>query len=130
MVKSKEARTPFQLRDVRRTCETMLAELGVSRDVRAQLLSHGISGVQAQHYDRYAYMTEKSAALASWEGHLKSIAGRINARARRRQETRARESARIELASLSIFTSGIGATRLSRLDPLIDIGCRPRDQPA
>ena len=63
----------FDLRDVRRTCETMLAGLGISRDIRAQLLSHGISGVQAAHYDRYEYIKEKRAALVKWERYLKSI---------------------------------------------------------
>ncbi|NCA73042.1 MAG: integrase, partial [Sphingobacteriia bacterium] len=38
---------PFNLRDIRRTVETHMAGLGISRDTRAQLLSHGISGVQA-----------------------------------------------------------------------------------
>jgi hypothetical protein len=61
---------PFDLRDIRRTVETMLASLGVSRDIRAQLLSHGISGVQAQHYDRHDYLKEKHAALIKWERHL------------------------------------------------------------
>jgi len=64
---------PFDLRDIRRTCETMLAGLGISRDIRAQLLSHGISGVQAVHYDRYAYTKEKRAALVKWERYLKRI---------------------------------------------------------
>ena len=61
---------PFDLRDIRRTVETMLASLGVSRDIRAQLLSHGISGVQAQHYDRHDYLEEKRATLIKWERHL------------------------------------------------------------
>ena len=64
---------PFDLRDIRRTCETMLAGLGISRDVRAQLLSHGISGVQAAHYDRHAYTDEKRAALVAWERKLDEI---------------------------------------------------------
>ena len=64
---------PFNLRDIRRTVETMLAGLGVSRDIRAQLLSHGISGVQAVHYDRYSYMKEKHAALFKWERYLNKI---------------------------------------------------------
>lgn len=64
---------PFTLRDIRRTCETMLASLGISRDIRAQLLSHGISGVQATHYDRHDYMKEKRAALQKWERHLDTI---------------------------------------------------------
>jgi hypothetical protein len=64
----------FDLRDIRRTVETMLASLGVSRDIRAQLLSHGISGVQAQHYDRHDYLKEKHAVLIKWERHLNRIA--------------------------------------------------------
>lgn len=64
---------PFDLRDIRRTCETMLAGMGISRDTRAQLLSHGISGVQAAHYDRHAYTNEKRAALVAWEARLAEI---------------------------------------------------------
>lgn len=63
----------FDLRDVRRTAETMLAGLGISRDIRAQLLSHGIGGVQAVHYDRHSYLEEKRAALRKWERHLDGI---------------------------------------------------------
>jgi integrase len=61
---------PFQLRDLRRTCETRLAELGISRDLRAQIQSHGLGGIQAKHYDRHDYMQEKTLALASWAAYL------------------------------------------------------------
>lgn len=64
---------PFDLRDIRRTCETMLAGLGISRDTRAQLLSHGIGGVQATHYDRHGYANEKRAALVAWESRLHEV---------------------------------------------------------
>ncbi len=64
---------PFDLRDIRRTVETQLASLGVSRDVRAQLLSHGLSGVQNQHYDRHTYIEEKRNALLLWERHLETL---------------------------------------------------------
>lgn len=63
----------FDLRDIRRTCETMMAGMGVSKDVRAQLLSHGLSGVQAAHYDRYEYITEKRNTLEAWERRLDDI---------------------------------------------------------
>ncbi|TVT58381.1 MAG: integrase family protein [Azoarcus sp. PHD] len=63
----------FDLRDIRRTCETMLAGMGISKDTRAQLLSHGISGVQAAHYDRHGYTDEKRAALVAWEARLDAI---------------------------------------------------------
>lgn len=69
----KMAGEPFDLRDIRRTCETMLAGLGISRDIRAQLLSHGITGVQAAHYDRHGYLEEKRAALLKWERCLTNI---------------------------------------------------------
>lgn len=60
----------FQLSDLRRTCETRLAELGISKDLRAQLQSHGLGGVQARHYDRYEYLREKRAALDAWAAWL------------------------------------------------------------
>lgn len=49
--------------DLRRTVETRLAAAGVSQAVRAQLQSHGLSGIQQKHYDRYDYLAEKRAAL-------------------------------------------------------------------
>lgn len=64
---------PFDLRDVRRTVETMMAGIGISKDVRAHLLSHGLSGVQTAHYDRHDYINEKRAALIAWEQHLARI---------------------------------------------------------
>jgi integrase len=73
MVKEGEARAPFQLRDIRRTCETMLAPLKVSKDVRSHLLSHGLGGVQDQHYDKYAYWLEKMQALKKWAAYLAKL---------------------------------------------------------
>lgn len=54
---------PFTAGDLRRTVETRLAGAGVSQGVRAQLQSHGLSGVQARHYDQHDYLEEKRAAL-------------------------------------------------------------------
>ena len=65
---------PFQFSDLRRTVETMLASLGVSKDTRAQLQSHGLSGVQNRHYDKYEYLNEKQNAIAAWHEHLESLA--------------------------------------------------------
>jgi integrase len=73
LVAAKKVRSPFQMRDIRRTCETMLAAMGVDREIRAQLLSHGISGVQAKHYDRHGYLREKQQTLARWEVRLGRI---------------------------------------------------------
>jgi len=73
MVGEKEAREPFQLRDVRRTAETLLAGLKVSSDVRAQVQSHGLGGVQNRHYDHHAYVLEKKQALEKWARHLTAL---------------------------------------------------------
>lgn len=53
----------FSITDIRRTVETRLADLGIHSDVRAQLQSHGLGGVQARHYDRHDYLKEKRDAL-------------------------------------------------------------------
>jgi hypothetical protein len=50
----------FSAADLRRTAETRLAALGVSKEHRAQLLSHGrTQGVQERHYDRHDYLPER-----------------------------------------------------------------------
>jgi len=64
----------FDARDVRRSCETLLAGMGISKDLRGQLLSHGLSGIQDQRYDRHQYSQEKAAALVKWEQALSEIA--------------------------------------------------------
>jgi len=43
--------------------ETPMAGAGISMEVRAQLQSHGLGGVQNRHYDRHRYMAEKVNAL-------------------------------------------------------------------
>ncbi|HEV2269017.1 MAG TPA: integrase family protein [Steroidobacteraceae bacterium] len=64
---------PFELRDVRRTAETMLRALKISSDVCAHLQSHGLGGVQEKHYNRYAYALEKKQALEKWARHLATL---------------------------------------------------------
>jgi integrase len=68
----------FTLKDIRRTCETMLASQGIPRDLRAHLLSHGRSGVQETHYDKYSYLQEKKEALFKWERYLDHVLSEKN----------------------------------------------------
>ncbi|MBS3995706.1 MAG: integrase [Hydrogenophaga sp.] len=53
----------FQLKRIRSGVETLLAREGLNRDIRGHLQSHGVTGVQARHYDGHDYMTEKRNAL-------------------------------------------------------------------
>jgi integrase len=73
MEKGKETAADFDLRDIRRTAESMLAGIGISKDDRAQLLSHGLGGIQNRHYDRHDYAQQKLAALTRWEAHLDRV---------------------------------------------------------
>jgi integrase len=74
MVKAGTARGRFTMRDIRRTAETMLGgDLDVSKDIRAQIQSHGLSGVQARHYDMAKYLKQKRAALELWATHLEAL---------------------------------------------------------
>ncbi|MBB5542455.1 DUF4102 domain-containing protein [Paraburkholderia fungorum] len=67
MVKSKEAMAPFGWTDLRRTVETLLIEeLRVSKDLRGQILSHGLGGVQDRHYDRANYIRQMRPVLVQW----------------------------------------------------------------
>ena len=63
----------FSFQDLRRTCETMLAGLGVGKDIRAQIQSHGISGVQSLHYDRWDYLVAKQKALMKWNEKINKL---------------------------------------------------------
>lgn len=53
----------FQLKRVRSGIETALAAAGISKEIRGYLQSHGMTGVQAKHYDGYDYFNEKLEAL-------------------------------------------------------------------
>ena len=66
-------RGPFSMRDLRRTAETHMAALGISSDVRAQIQSHGLGGIQARHYDRHDYKPEKRAALEKWAMRFRNL---------------------------------------------------------
>ena len=65
----------FTWRNLRATVETQLAAMGITQERRAWLLSHGRSGVQAKHYDRYSYLSEKRQDLDRWAYFLDGLAG-------------------------------------------------------
>ncbi|NMM78566.1 hypothetical protein B2J88_32690 [Rhodococcus sp. SRB_17] len=74
MVHAEQAQSPFRGGDIRRTIETMLAEtLRISKDTRAQLLSHGLTGVQDRHYDKGQHLDTKRAAMRAWNDFLSDL---------------------------------------------------------
>ncbi|WP_447832470.1 tyrosine-type recombinase/integrase [Aeromonas salmonicida] len=60
----------FIPRDFRRTCKTLMGELGIAKDLRDRLQNHALNDVSSKHYDRYEYLPEKRRALELWESHL------------------------------------------------------------
>ena len=60
--------------DIRRTVETRLAALGVPKEHRALVLSHGLTAdVQARHYERHDDIPTKAAVLALWQSHIDDV---------------------------------------------------------
>lgn len=65
----------FRPHDLRRTCASHLAAVGVDRFIIERILNHAdrsIGGV----YDRYGYDKQKKSALERWERKLRSIIGK------------------------------------------------------
>lgn len=69
----KEKIPPFDQRALRRTAETMLQKLGIPKEVRSHMLSHGREGVQGRHYERHDFIDEKWAAFNKWTAHLERV---------------------------------------------------------
>ncbi|MFK3971209.1 hypothetical protein ACI2KS_10830 [Pseudomonas sp. NPDC087358] len=65
---------PFVLRDIRRTCKTLMGVAGLSKDIRDRIQGHAFSDVSSKHYDRYDYFKEKQAALNLWPAWLVDVA--------------------------------------------------------
>ena len=65
----------FTAKHIRVACETYLASKGFNREDRAWLLSHGRTGVQAKHYDRYSHWQEKVTLLTVWQSFLDELQG-------------------------------------------------------
>lgn len=62
--------TPFTLRDIRRTVETRLVDLGIGKETRSQLLSHDRGSKIDQTYNKNTYLPQKQAALRAWTDFL------------------------------------------------------------
>lgn len=64
----------FTSHDLRRSCATHLARLGVSRSLIESILNHKDNSVTAT-YDRYDRIQEKRAALESWAAEVLRLTG-------------------------------------------------------
>jgi len=63
----------FTARDLRRTWKTTTGAAGLSKEIRDRLQNHARQDVSSRHYDRYEYLAEKRAAMATWSAYLARI---------------------------------------------------------
>ncbi|WP_262299006.1 tyrosine-type recombinase/integrase [Microvirga sesbaniae] len=61
--------------DLRRSCLTGLASLGIPREDRLAVAAHAPSDIHGAHYDKYERMREKRAALVAWETRIGEMVG-------------------------------------------------------
>lgn len=73
MLEDGRTKKPFFMKNLRATVETQFSKMGISKDVKKHVLSHGFGGVQDKSYDAYEYMAEKRAALEAWARELQRI---------------------------------------------------------
>jgi integrase len=72
--------TGWRLHDLRRTCVSGMARLGVAPHVADKILNHQsgtISGVAAV-YQRHEFLAERQAALDLWGAHIDQLLGEIS----------------------------------------------------
>jgi integrase len=63
----------FVLHDIRRSCRTFWAELGIQDHVAERLLAHSTQSGVAKVYNRHGYQEEMRRALLAWEAKLTEI---------------------------------------------------------
>mgnify|MGYP000092973775 CR=1 FL=1 len=68
---------PFRPHDLRRSCRTGLARLGVADEVGERVLNHHRGGLVAV-YNRHRYEAGMRAALDAWDRHLCRLIGQAS----------------------------------------------------
>lgn len=77
LLEAERITTPITPGTIRRTVETRLAAAKVPKEIRAQLQSHGLGGIQDRHYDRHDYLDEKREALEKLRALLDAPQGKV-----------------------------------------------------
>lgn len=68
-----EAELPeFTIHDLRRTCETRMAQLGVTEQVCEAVLGHAKPGLR-RTYNKYNFLDERRAALDTYAAHIMEV---------------------------------------------------------
>jgi integrase len=60
-------------RDLRRTWKTLAGKAGISKEIRDRIQNHALQDVSSKSYDRWTYMPEKRAAMATWNTFVTAL---------------------------------------------------------
>jgi integrase len=64
---------PWTIHDVRRTCASGMASLGVAEFIVGKVLGHAAEGLTAKVYNQFDYAKEKAEALEKWGQHIAKL---------------------------------------------------------
>lgn len=64
----------YRTHDLRATCQTRLADLGINREARDAVMGHAKRGLQ-KTYNKHDYADEKREALATYAAHIMGVVG-------------------------------------------------------
>jgi len=73
---ARHALEPFTPRDLRRTCTTHWARIGIQPSVRFLLQNRAVNDIEETHYNVYDGLPEKRQALERWEQELQRLLSR------------------------------------------------------
>jgi hypothetical protein len=76
LIQAELIREPFKYQDLRRTIDTRMVDLEIPDEVRNQIQSHELSGVELKHYNRAKYTKAKRNAFERWLDYLKDCASK------------------------------------------------------
>ena len=70
---ARHALDSFTPRDLRRTCTTHWARIGIQPSVRFLLQNRAVNDIEETHYNLYDGLPEKRRALEGWEHELRRL---------------------------------------------------------
>ena len=61
--------------DLRRTCNSRLAKMGIQKEIRDRVLNHitSLRDPESKHYNLYEFQIEKRQALDNWAAEIKAL---------------------------------------------------------
>lgn len=119
LIRTGKIKKSFRYRDIRKTAESRMSDLNIAKEVRAQLQSHDMGGVQTKHYNFSDFLPQKRKALEQWESYLLQCAAACEAERPTTGERPVRvERPPIERSRGLIAAPGVSAARSAKVSSM------------